>query len=621
MTREVKILDEAERQQMETQADRILDTPTPPPVDARSGREFVFVAHFDGTLNDKDNLRKGELQTNVANLYDLMKPLAEENENFVSHYERGVGTGNSGLRRLIKASIRPSGDMRSAAQNAYDEFREKAIEWLRDHPNADPATSLKVMATGFSRGGVTMAIFSQMLCEEGLVADDGKILIEPGVLGLSGGIVYDPVSKSYNGNAAFSPTSRNITEIQATAEYRKWFKDVDHGGNPNVSTVEVLGNHSNIGGSYDRGISARILDPSREWFAKAGVPINQIHEEMRYQADNVKVYEEYKPPWVEKVQEISGSKVLNGAAAAARLGGQIGNGAMLAPQGIKWLAGRIKQPRTHDPGDGLDAPRGQVSSAREPELMADGWQRFESANGVVWSKDYSGSNQWNITRAVMVERDLPGRNNDRIDMYQIHGNGQVDHYQQHIAAGRKMQRLGAESRQRADQAFNPSPDQRLNQESLQIRENKADQHLQQKVERRLEQRLQQQDRNRQEIKADEPSATPPVPGDQAASNKPRQATVAAPSAQVAAAQRNKEMARTFKADPATALEQYPDNQRISAAKATLDEVRQRLPKEGVAVKRLHNELVNRLARGAAIPNPQQAFGMIHRAMGRGGIGG
>jgi len=126
------------------------------------------------------------------------------------------------------------------------------------------------------------------------------------------------------------------------------------------------------------------------------------------------------------------------------------------------------------------------------------------------------------------------------------------------------------------------------------------------------------------VQNDEPDAVPPVPGKQAASNKPRSATVAAPSAQVAAAQRNKdnkEMARTFKADPATALEQYPDNQRISVAKATLDEVRQRLPREGVAVKRLHNDLVNRLVRGAAIPNPQQAFGMIHRAMGRGGIGG
>jgi len=118
MTREVKILDEAERQQMEMQADRILDTPTPPPVDARSGREFVFIAHFDGTLNDKDHLKKGELQTNVANLYDLMKPLAEENENFVSHYERGVGTGNSGLVRLTKATVRPSGDMRASAKKA-----------------------------------------------------------------------------------------------------------------------------------------------------------------------------------------------------------------------------------------------------------------------------------------------------------------------------------------------------------------------------------------------------------------------------------------------------------------------------------------------------------------------
>jgi len=615
MTKEVKILDETERQQMEAQVDRILDTPTPPPVDAHSGREFVFVAHFDGTLNDKDNLKKGELQTNVANLHDLMKPHMEDGGNFVSHYEPGVGTGNSGLVRLTKATVRPSGDMRSAAQNAYDQFREQAIKWLRKHPDADPATSLKVMATGFSRGGVTMATFSQLLCENGVVADDGKILVEPGVLGLSGGIVYDPVSKSYNGNAAFSPTSRNITEIQATAEYRKWFKDVDHGGNPNVSTVEVLGNHSNIGGSYDRGISARILDPSREWFAKAGVPINQIPEEMCYQNHDVKVYEEYKPPWVEKVQEISGSKVLNGAAAAARLGGQIGNGAMLAPQGIKWLAGRFKQPRTHDPSVGLDAPRGQVSSAREPELMADGWQRFQGVNGVMWSKDYPDGNHRSITRTVMMERNLPGRKNDRIDLYLTHANGEVEHQQTSIAAGRKMQRLGAESRRHIDHDLSRSPERHLMPQSRQTKEQTTDQHLQQKVERRLEQRLQQQDRNRQEIKAEGQHAAAPV-SDAPSVSRPRQAT--SPQTRPEAGRR-KQMAQAFKADPEAALEQYPDDKRISAAKKALDAVNQRhagTARGAMWVRRMHN-----VARGAAIPSPQQAFAMLNRAMGRGGIGG
>jgi len=172
------------------------------------------VAHFDGTLNDKDKLKKGERQTNVANLSDLMEP--HVNENFVSHYRPGVGTQNSGFLRGWRASVSPSKDMRRIASEVYEQFREDASKWLRNHPDADPATSLKVMATGFSRGGVTMAMFSQLLYEKGLETENGKILVPPGVLCLSGGIVYDPVSKGYKGNAAFSPTSRNITEVQAS---------------------------------------------------------------------------------------------------------------------------------------------------------------------------------------------------------------------------------------------------------------------------------------------------------------------------------------------------------------------------------------------------------------------
>jgi len=466
-----------------------------------------------------------------------------------------------------------------------------------------------------------MAMFSQLLHENGLVdyknergevdPENGKILAPPGTLGLTGGIVYDPVSTGYKGNTAFSPTSRNITEVQAQHDYRRPFRDDNHAADPHVRTVEVMGNHCDIGGGYeDQGIWARVLASSTKWFDKAGVPSDDIPENMRYRGDQpVQVHEERDLPGMEQTRKFSGSKWVLGTAAVLAGGGVIKPLEALLPKGVSVLAGKADYPRTHDPRNGLDAPRQQRSSARHQELMADGWQRFEGVNGVVWSKDYPEPNHRGITRAVMVERDPPSRKNDRIDLYLTHENGEVEHQQTAIAGGRKMQRLGAESRRHIDQDLSQPLEQRLIQDSFRAREQKTDQHLQQKVEQRLQRQL-DPSAGTQDIKVDGQGASPPVPGNPPATTAARQN-----------ANQRKEIAQAFKSDPDAALEQYPGNARVSAAKATLDEVRQRLPRGGVAVKRLHNDLVNRLSRGAAIPNPQQAFGMIHRAMGRDGIGG
>jgi len=50
----VKELDAAERVRLVNQTQRIAGVPLPR-VDVKSGKEFVFVAHFDGTYNAEDN--------------------------------------------------------------------------------------------------------------------------------------------------------------------------------------------------------------------------------------------------------------------------------------------------------------------------------------------------------------------------------------------------------------------------------------------------------------------------------------------------------------------------------------------------------------------------------------
>jgi len=54
-TKVIKALDAAERAELANQTQKIAGMPLPL-VDLENGNEFVFVAYFDGTLNDKDNL-------------------------------------------------------------------------------------------------------------------------------------------------------------------------------------------------------------------------------------------------------------------------------------------------------------------------------------------------------------------------------------------------------------------------------------------------------------------------------------------------------------------------------------------------------------------------------------
>lgn len=448
MTEVIKRLNAVEREQMAAQAQRIAETPAPR-VDAHSGEKFVFVAHFDGTNNDKDNLRLSgnPYPTNVAELWAQMRVRENGNDNFRTEYYRGVGTdpGSKGFADVLL----PSDEMRATARKAYLDLEIEASNWLRAHPQADPGTSLQVMATGFSRGGGTAAVFSQMLYENGLTDPrSGKQLVAPGQLGLAGAMVYDPVTTGYDGNAAFSPASENITVVRAQHEYREWFKGVDHHGHPGVSTVEVMGNHCNIGGGYDRGISARVLEASTEWFRESGVPLNDVPPHKRHDGAAA-IYHERDLPRTEEAAQASRSVI---ARAMWPLGSRVVEGAAQAAD----------YPVTHDPRRGL-APR-QLDPAARPEAhVHDGWHRFEGAEGTVWRKHYALPRGKDAI-AVMVERDFPGRDRDRIDLHLLHTDEQgrireLIHRQAPIGQGNDLRHQLDKSMLGEDRTFGPNPAQ------------------------------------------------------------------------------------------------------------------------------------------------------------------
>jgi len=217
-------------------------------------------------------------------------------------------------------------------------------------------------------------------------------------------MIFDPVTTGYEGNERFSPTSRNINVVRAQHEYRTAFKGVNYGHNPHINIVEVMGNHCDIGGGYDRGISALVLENAREMFSRSGIPLNPLSEEMRHREDEpVQIHRENQIYYME----------------------------------------------THNPHDGVKtgAPRELAKpSALAQELTnTQGWRGFNSLDGTtVWYKDYpeASPETGGIRRGVFVER--PGGTDE---LYLTHHDGQVGYYQPQSGAALTRQAVDRLSRQ------------------------------------------------------------------------------------------------------------------------------------------------------------------------------
>ena len=118
--------------------------------------KFVFFAAFDGTNNDKDNLKLSgsPYQTNVANLFDQAE--VNKGSSFVPKYYKGVGTGGEDGGKL-SAGPSPTEPMLRKAELALQDFANAAHKYLINNPFATPA-DLSASAVGFSRGAGTAAI-------------------------------------------------------------------------------------------------------------------------------------------------------------------------------------------------------------------------------------------------------------------------------------------------------------------------------------------------------------------------------------------------------------------------------------------------------------------------------
>jgi hypothetical protein len=247
---------------------------------ASHSNRFAYFAAFDGTNNDKNDVRlSGNPQdTNVAQLFNQAEIASKANQDLRASYYPGPGTSGS---RAGSTWFGPevTAQVVDTSQRAYVQFCAEASKWLEKHPGG----SVTAMITSFSRGSASAAIFSQLLWERGVVdPNSGKTLIPPGEVGVTAGLIYDPVDTGVSGNLAFAPNVRNITVVRSLDEQRTEFRGADYTGQPGVTVLPFTGNHCDVGGGYDNGLGALSLEAGTAFFRNSGLPIADVAEARRF---------------------------------------------------------------------------------------------------------------------------------------------------------------------------------------------------------------------------------------------------------------------------------------------------------------------------------------------------
>lgn len=248
---------------------------------------FVYFAAFDGTSNDELHSNGDPQTTNIRQLFEQVD--TNQSLNLVAGYFRGHGTEGT-LTASSWLGVQVTQQSIDTAQLAYNQFSRAASDWLKTNPNGDVTTAI----TAFSRGDSSAAIFSQMLYSKGLIdPDTGKTLIPPGQVGVSAGVIFDPVTTGVEGNMAFAPNVENVVVIKAENEYRYLFKAQDYTEQLGITTVDVYGNHCNVGGCYDNGLSALYLQAATDFLKNSGLAISDVDPARAYTQGNLlKVYDE-----------------------------------------------------------------------------------------------------------------------------------------------------------------------------------------------------------------------------------------------------------------------------------------------------------------------------------------
>ena len=260
---------------------------------------FVYFAAFDGTNNDKDNVPRGELCTNVAQLwqqYDAGRAAAPAGTTFGGGYYKGPGAPGT-LSQSAWLPERVTEQVIAAAEDAYHNVCSQAVV-------AGTVQDVAVVLTSFSRGGASAAIFSQMIFERGLLNPDTRQQLVPAkMVPVVGGVIFDPVMTGVNKSLAYPTNVRNLVDLRALNEYRYLFKGAEYRHHPPsiINTYNIYGNHCDVGGSYDSGLAGLTLATATRLLQQLGLPIADVPPQRAFRPSEIAVHtEEY---------DASGSKI------------------------------------------------------------------------------------------------------------------------------------------------------------------------------------------------------------------------------------------------------------------------------------------------------------------------
>jgi hypothetical protein len=249
---------------------------------------FVFFAAFDGTNNDKTDLDEWSTtpySTNVGQLWDQYEEKQKTDPRLHGKYYCGLGTRGKPWTETWSSTAVTRGVVKTA-EDAYADFTEAASGWLKVRKNRGTVT---VVVTGFSRGGASAAIFSQLLYKNGLVDGSRKVLRKPGKVCVPAAVLFDPVATGVDRNLAFPPNVKSVVCIKALNEFRTMFRAVDYSKQrPTVKTFGMYGNHCDIGGGYDHGLAAVSLEAATRFLQKSGLALSDVPYERQLIPDQRK---------------------------------------------------------------------------------------------------------------------------------------------------------------------------------------------------------------------------------------------------------------------------------------------------------------------------------------------
>lgn len=245
---------------------------------------FNYVAAFDGTNNDRNNVPAGAYKTNVANLADQVIAATPTNQIVELGYFKGVGTGGD-EGGLLQAGVLPTKVVIATAEKAYTDFQQNVRDYYAANSSNFKPEDITASIACFSRGCPTGLEFAWMINDRGVTAADGTVLAPPGSIKISGGFaMMDPVNRFVDDSRGIPPNVTSpVLVAYATDETRTDFRPMNFSNDPRVTAVWVRGNHCGIGGGYDlNGTSAAVLEGITGYFQNLGTELGAVPDHLKF---------------------------------------------------------------------------------------------------------------------------------------------------------------------------------------------------------------------------------------------------------------------------------------------------------------------------------------------------